>query len=65
MFLLFNHFLFLGNKFGIIMTKTIIAHIVRSFVLSTIYKTLTDVEVRQDLILKTVHGHKIRVDIRT
>lgn len=47
------------------MAKTVIAHIVRSFVLSTPYKTVTDVEVRQDLILKTVHGHKIRLDNRT
>lgn len=55
----------LGMKYGMMMLKTIIAYTVRSFNISTPYKTVEDVKLKQDLILKAVDGYKIRLDLRT
>lgn len=52
-------------KYGMMMLKTIIAHTVRSFIISTPYKTVPDVKIKQDLVLKTVYGHNVRLDVRT
>lgn len=51
-------------KYGMMMMKTIIAYTVRSFIISTPYKTVEDVKIKQDLILKAADGFNVRLDHR-
>lgn len=46
------------------MLKTCLAHLVRKFKISTTYKEIKDVRLKQDLIMKPVEGYKVKLLVR-
>lgn len=45
--------------------KTFIGHLIRKYKISTPYKSIEDIKVRQDIIIRPVNGHKIQLERRT
>lgn len=56
--------LILGSKYGIMALKTYVAHIVRKFKISTPYKTVEEIKIRPDIVIKAINGHNIQLEVR-
>lgn len=44
--------------------KTLLATVVRKYRFSTPYKNIEDIKIKNDLMLKPLHGFKVSVELR-
>lgn len=54
----------IGKKFGLMMIKCIIAQLIRRFKITTPYKRIEDIKLKQDIITKPVDGFNVRLTLR-
>ncbi|XP_031330686.1 cytochrome P450 4c3-like [Photinus pyralis] len=53
-----------GPKYAFMAMKALIATVVRRYTFSTDYKTIKDIKLKADLMLKPVHGYSVSVELR-
>ncbi|KAF2896973.1 hypothetical protein ILUMI_09202 [Ignelater luminosus] len=53
-----------GTKYAMMSMKTLLATVVRKCRFSTPYKSIADIKIKNDLMLKPLHGFKVSVELR-
>lgn len=59
-----NFYIYIGKKYGMMMMKVAIAHVIRKFKLTTPYKNVADIRLRQDTLIQPVEGYKLQLELR-
>lgn len=57
-------FHFTGQRYAMMLEKTMMAMMIRNFKISTAYKSIQEIDLECNLVMKPVNGYKISLEIR-